>query len=45
MQHINSIAAVPAVANMIVNLTMGALVANLFRYKFQHTGKAEASIL
>ncbi|WP_428912027.1 bile acid:sodium symporter family protein [Niallia sp. Krafla_26] len=34
MQHINSIAAVPSVANMIVNLTLGALVANLFKYKF-----------
>lgn len=34
MEHINSIAAVPAVANMIVNLTLGALVANLFKYKF-----------
>ena len=33
MQHINSIAAVPAVANMIVNLTLGALVANIFQYK------------
>jgi bile acid:Na+ symporter, BASS family len=37
MQHINSIAAVPAVANMIVNLTLGALVANLFKYKFTIT--------
>lgn len=41
MQHINSMAAIPAVANMIVNLTMGALVANLFKYKFQVTSKIE----
>jgi hypothetical protein len=34
-------AAVPAVANMIVNLTMGALVANIFKYKFQVTSKVE----
>ena len=37
MQHINSMAAVPAVANMIVNLTMGALVANIFKYKFSNS--------
>ncbi len=35
MQHVSSVAAVPSVANMIINLTLGALVANLFAFKFQ----------
>ncbi|MCG7336534.1 bile acid:sodium symporter family protein [Sporosarcina sp. ACRSM] len=30
MEHVSSLAAVPAVANMVVNLTIGAIVANLF---------------
>lgn len=30
MEHVSSLAAVPAVANMVVNLTLGALVANFF---------------
>lgn len=33
MQHISSVAAVPAVANMVVNLTIGALVANMLSYR------------
>src|SRR5699024_9875666 len=33
MDHISNLAAVPAVANMVVNLTIGALVANLFEKK------------
>lgn len=33
MEHVSSLAAVPAVANMIVNLTVGAIVANLFASK------------
>ncbi|WP_258000275.1 bile acid:sodium symporter family protein [Bacillus sp. Marseille-P3661] len=35
MQHVSSVAAVPSVVNMIINLTLGALVANLFAYKFR----------
>lgn len=30
MEHISSLAAVPAVANMVVNLTVGAIVAKIF---------------
>ncbi|WP_144509607.1 bile acid:sodium symporter family protein [Bacillus sp. FJAT-22090] len=33
MEHVSSLAAVPAVANMVVNLTLGALVANHFAKK------------
>lgn len=35
MEHVNSLAAVPAVANMVVNLTIGAIVASLFENKFR----------
>ncbi|WP_262173915.1 bile acid:sodium symporter family protein [Saccharococcus sp. Marseille-Q5394] len=35
MEHVSSLAAVPAVANMVVNLTVGALVASLFENKFK----------
>lgn len=35
MQHVSAVAAVPSVANMIVNLSLGALVANIFAFKFQ----------
>lgn len=35
LEHVSSIAAVPAVANMVVNLTLGALVANIFANKFK----------
>ncbi|MCM3568501.1 bile acid:sodium symporter family protein [Neobacillus mesonae] len=41
MEHISSVAAVPAVANMVVNLTLGALVAN--RFAFSHRGKGQGS--
>lgn len=30
MDHVSSLAAIPAVANMVVNLTLGAIVANFF---------------
>lgn len=33
MEHVSSLAAVPAVANMVVNLTVGAIVANRFAIK------------
>ncbi|TQR21347.1 bile acid:sodium symporter family protein [Psychrobacillus vulpis] len=33
MEHVSSLAAVPAVANMVVNLTLGAIVANFFANK------------
>ncbi len=33
MEHISSLAAVPAVANMVMNLTLGAIVANYFHKK------------
>ncbi|GGA18821.1 bile acid:sodium symporter family protein [Psychrobacillus lasiicapitis] len=33
MEHVSSLAAVPAVANMVVNLTIGAIVANFFANK------------
>lgn len=33
MEHVSSLAAVPAVANMVVNLTIGAIVANYFASK------------
>lgn len=35
MEHISSLAAVPSVANMVVNLTVGALVASIFASKRQ----------
>jgi len=35
MEHVSSLAAVPAVANMVVNLTIGAIVANLFASKYK----------
>ncbi|MCG3088162.1 bile acid:sodium symporter family protein [Sporosarcina cyprini] len=35
MEHVSSLAAVPAVANMVVNLTIGATVASLFENKFK----------
>ncbi|MCZ2258111.1 bile acid:sodium symporter family protein [Sporosarcina sp. G11-34] len=35
MEHVSSLAAVPAVANMVVNLTVGAIVANLFANKYK----------
>lgn len=35
MHHLNSMAAVPAVANMIVNLTVGAIVSNYFHSRIQ----------
>lgn len=37
MEHVSSLAAVPAVANMVVNLTLGAIVANLFANKYKMT--------
>lgn len=37
-EHISSIAAVPAVANMIVNLTVGAIVARMFSKRQQEMG-------
>lgn len=33
MEHFSSLAAVPAVANMVVNLTIGAIVAKVFEHK------------
>lgn len=33
LEHVSSLAAVPAVVNMVINLTLGALVANLFAGK------------
>ncbi|KAB7706175.1 bile acid:sodium symporter family protein [Bacillus aerolatus] len=36
MEHISSAAAVPSVANMVVNLTLGAIVANVFSTKMDH---------
>lgn len=38
-EHISSLAAVPAVANMVVNLTVGAIVARIF--EIQVTNKTE----
>ncbi|GKV63920.1 MULTISPECIES: bile acid:sodium symporter family protein [unclassified Sporosarcina] len=35
MEHFGSLAAVPAVANMVMNLTIGALMASLFENKFR----------
>ncbi|MCG7344259.1 bile acid:sodium symporter family protein [Sporosarcina sp. ACRSL] len=35
MEHVSSLAAVPAVANMVINLTVGALAASLFENKFK----------
>lgn len=35
LEHVSSLAAVPAVANMVVNLTIGALVASFFENKFK----------
>ena len=37
MEHVSSLAAVPAVANMVINLTVGAIVANLFASKYKIT--------
>lgn len=37
MEHVSSLAAVPAVANMVVNLTIGATVASMFGHKFKIT--------
>lgn len=37
MEHVSSLAAVPAVANMVINLTIGAIVANLFASKYKIT--------
>ncbi|MED4203801.1 bile acid:sodium symporter family protein [Neobacillus mesonae] len=42
MEHISTIAAVPAVANMVVNLTLGALVANRFAF-MRHGNGSSAS--
>ncbi|WP_342600330.1 bile acid:sodium symporter family protein [Psychrobacillus sp. FSL H8-0483] len=33
MEHVSSLAAVPSVANMVINLTLGAFVANFFSSK------------
>ncbi|MER2262237.1 MAG: bile acid:sodium symporter family protein [Psychrobacillus sp.] len=33
MEHVSSLAAVPAVTNMVVNLTLGAIIANFFSRK------------
>ena len=33
LEHVSSLAAVPAVANMVINLTLGAIVANMFARK------------
>lgn len=35
MEHVSSLAAVPAVANMVVNLTIGAIVANFFASRYR----------
>ncbi|MFD1204835.1 bile acid:sodium symporter family protein [Sporosarcina contaminans] len=43
MEHVSSLAAVPAVANMVVNLTVGAAVASLFENKFK-LGDEKASL-
>lgn len=39
MEHVSSLAAVPAVANMVVNLTIGAIAANLFAKKYRITNE------
>lgn len=37
MEHFSSLAAVPAVANMVVNLTIGAIVAKVFEHRKNKT--------
>lgn len=37
LEHVSSLAAVPAVANMVVNLTLGAVMANIFARKYRIT--------
>ena len=45
MEHVSSLAAVPSVANMVVNLTLGAIVANVFASKYRRSTMTTTSSL